>query len=269
EALEQQTATSEVLSVISSSPGELNPVFSAMLSNALRICEAKFGNLFLFERGAFREVSNVNTPTGFQAFLQQGPVAPNPGIGLAQIDSTKQVANIKDVRKLEENENRDPFVVAGVEGGGIRTLLIVPMLKEDELIGVIGIYRQEVSPFTKKQIELVQNFAKQAVIAVENTRLLNEMRESLQQKTATSEVLSVIASWPGELQPVFEAMLEHATRICEAAFGSMLVREGNMFRRVALHNAPQECEQFGQKEPLFGTSQTLARLLAAKQAAQI
>src|SRR5262245_73196 len=269
EALEQQTATSEVLSVISSSPGELDTVFRAMLSNALRICEAKFGNLFLFEGGAFREVSNVNTPSGFQAFLQRGPVAPNPGTGLERIVSTKQVAHIEDVRQLEAYASRDPFVVAGAEAGGIRTLLIVPMLKEDELIGVIGIYRQEVRPFTKKQIELVQNFARQAVIAVENTRLLNELRESLQQQTATSEVLSVISSSPGELQPVVEAMLEHATRICEAAFGSMLLREGNMFRRVALHNAPQEYEQFSQEKPLFGTSQTLTRLLAVKQAAQV
>src|SRR5262249_18208522 len=157
EALEQQTATSNVLSVISSSPGELDTVFSTMLSNALRICEAKFGNLFLYEGGVFREVSNVNTPPGFQAFLQQGPVAPNPGTGLARIVGTKQIAHIEDVRDLEAYARRDPFVVAGVEGGGIRTLLIVPMLKETDLIGVIGIYRQEIRPFTDKQIDLVRN----------------------------------------------------------------------------------------------------------------
>src|SRR5262249_11340176 len=127
-------------------------------------------------------------------------------------------------------------VVAGVEAG-IRTLLVVPMLKEDALVGVIGIYRLEVRPFTDKQIELVTNFARQAVIAIENTRLLNELRESLQQQTATSEVLGVISSSPGELEPVFEAMLANATRICEASYGAMWLSEGEALHNVAFHGA--------------------------------
>src|SRR5262249_49209713 len=143
------------------------------------------------------------------------------------------------------------------------------MLNANEPVGEIAIYRKDFQPFGEKQIELVQNFATQAVIAIENTRLVNELRESLQQQTATSEVLQVISSSPGTVQPVFEAMLEHATRICEAAFGSMLLREGNMFRRVALHNAPQNYAQHGQKTSLFAASQTLIRLLEAKQAAQV
>src|SRR5213080_4063320 len=128
--------------------------------------------------------------------------------------------------------------VAGVELAGIRTLIAVPLLKENAVIGVIGVYRQEVRPFTDNQIELVSNFAKQAVIAIENTRLLNELRESLQQQTATSEVLGVISRSPGELEPVFQTMLENATRICEAKFGDLYLRDGDAFRMAATHDSP-------------------------------
>ena len=157
EALEQQTATSEVLGVISSSPGELDPVFRTLLNNALRICEAEFGNLFLYEDGAFRDVSKVNAPPGFEGFLERGPISPSPGTALARIVSTRQTVHIEDIRALEAFSNRNPFVVAGVEAG-IRTLLVVPMLKDGELIGVIGIYRLEVRPFNDNQIELVNEF---------------------------------------------------------------------------------------------------------------
>src|SRR5262245_4992064 len=242
-----------------------------MLSNALRICEAKFGNLFLYENGLFREVSNVNAPPGFQAFVQGGPISPNPGTGLARIVSTKQVAHIEDVRKLEAYASRDPFVVAGVESGGIRTLLIVPLLKENDLIGVVGIYRQEIRPFTDKQIELVKSFAKQAVIAIENTRLLNELRESLQQQTATADVLKVIGSSPGELQPVFDAMLVNVTGLCEAKFASLLLSEGDQFRRVSLHNAPPALIEDWRRTPLIHLhpESALGRAALTKQVAHI
>src|SRR5262249_45991569 len=144
------------------------------------------------------------------------------------------------------------------DAGGARTLLTVPMLKGTELVGAIAIYRQEVRPFTDKQIELVSNFAKQAVIAIENTRLLNELRESLEQQTATSEVLSVISSSQGELEPVFQAMLENATRICDARFGTLLRFDGEFFHRVAGTGTPSALVEFqlqrGPFKPMSATS---------------
>ena len=236
EALEQQVATSEILKVISSSPGHLEPVFNAMLEKAVRICEAKFGVLWLCENGGFRSVAQHNTPPAFAEHWRSHPVVhPVPGTGLRRLAETRQVAHIADMTKIQPYIERDPFVVSSVELGDFRTVVNVPMLNENELVGAIAIYRQEVRPFTDKQIELVKNFASQAVIAIENTRLLNEQRESLERQTATSEVLSVISSSPGELEPVFKVMLENATRLCEARYGTMWLREGDAFRAAALH----------------------------------
>ena len=247
ESLQQQTATSEVLQVISSSPGELEPVFEAMLENAVRICEAKCGNLFLYQGGAFRTGALFGAPPGWAEMRQREPIfGPGPKAPLSLVARTKQVFHVEDARLEQAYIERDPTFVGIVELGGARALLVVPMLKEGELVGAIVIYRQEVRPFTEKQIDLVTNFAAQAVIAIENTRLLNELRqrtddlsEALEQQTATSEVLQVISSSPGELEPVFQVMLENATRICEATFGNLHLYEGDAFRRVALHNAPQ------------------------------
>src|SRR5262245_14740337 len=240
EAREQLAATSEVLGVISSSPSELKPVFDAMLANAVRICEAKFGNLYLHEGGALRVVASHKVPRAFAEARRRGPIHPAPGGDFAKLIRTKQTVQTADLAATRPYAERVPAVVDSVELGGVRTTVGVPMLKDDELIGIIVIYRQEVRPFTDKQIELVSNFAKQAVIAIENTRLLNELRESLQQQTATADVLRVISSSPGELGPVFQETLQNATRICEASFGSMALREGDGFRRVALYNAPPE-----------------------------
>ena len=232
-ALEQQTATSEVLKVISSSPGDLEPVFNTMLANATRICEAKIGILFRYEDGAYTAMATLGVTPAYAEYLNRGAIRPGPTTGLGRVASSKQTAHIIDTQAEGAYADREPLRVATAELGGARTLLNVPMLKEGVLVGAIGIYRQEVRPFTDKQIELVTNFAAQAVIAIENTRLLNELRQSLEQQTATADVLKIISSSPGELQPVFNAMLENATRICEAKFGTLFRFDGKAFHRAA------------------------------------
>ncbi len=268
EALEQQTATSEVLQVISSSPGQLEPVFAAMLENATRICEAKFGILWLAEGEGFRSVALHGAPPAFLEARQREPlVRPGPGTGLGRVAKTKQVVHIADITAEQAYSERDPLRVNIVERAGARTLLAVPMIKENDLVGIITIYRQQVRAFTDKQIELVSNFARQAVIAIENTRLLNELRESLQQQTATSEVLGVISSSPGELAPVFEAMLANAMRLCEAKFGFLFRYDDDAFNPVAMLNVPAALADFmrqrGPYRPQYGLP--LHRVLETKK----
>ena len=233
-AREQQTATSEVLGVISSSPGELQPVFETILANATRLCGAKFGILNLYDGEAYTNAAFHGVPEALLTRPQQ-VIRPHPQSGLAEVARNRQVVQIDDVRTRTPYLEGSPSAVGLVDLGGARTLLLVPMLKENELIGVIGIYRQEVRPFSDKQIDLVQNFAAQAVIAIENTRLLNELRELLQQQTATSEVLKVISSSPGELNLVFNIMLAKATELCEASYGTLWLRDGDGYRAAAIH----------------------------------
>ena len=239
EVLQQQTATSEVLEVISKSPNDLEAVFHSVLANAVRLCEAKLGFLNRYDREKW-EIAVVHgaVPAYTEYLQQQGYKQPGPETVVARVAATKQTVQIADLVASLGYVQRDPVVVAAVELGGVRTILGVPMLKEGKLVGAIILYRQEVRPFTDKQIELVTNFAHQAVIAIENTRLVNELSQSLEQQTATSEVLHVISRSPGDLKPVFQTMLENATRICHAKFGVLQLYEDRAFRIGAIHNAP-------------------------------
>ena len=281
EALEQQTATSEVLQVISGSPGDLQPVFASMLENAVRICDATFGNIYRWDGEALHLLATHDTPPALAEARKRSPRHPGSNTPTGRMVATKTVVHVADLAAEQAYvEQRDPATVVSVELAGVRTYLAVPMLKENELIGAFALARQQVRPFNDKQIELVTNFAAQAVIAIENARLLNELRqrttdltartgdltEALEQQTATSEVLQVISSSPGDLQPVFATMLENAVRICDAKFGNIYRWDGDALHLVAAHNTPPAFAEARGSSPLQrpGPKTVVGRMLATK-----
>src|SRR2546421_4497256 len=239
EAHTRETATAEVLGVINSSPGDLAPVFDAMLEKAMRLCEAAFGALLTYDGANFHHAAARGLPPPFANYVATTTDQPGLG-GLSQrLVRGERVVHLADIKDEAAYRSGDPYRVAMVEIGGARTAVAVALRRDDNVLGTITIYRQEVRPFTDKQITLLQNFAAQAVIAMENARLIAETREALEQQTATTEVLQVINSSPGDLGPVFDAMLERAVRLSEAAFGGLAVFDGNTYNVVAMHNVPE------------------------------
>src|SRR6516164_68455 len=242
-----------------------------MLENTVRICGAKFGTLYLRKADAFRAVATHNAPAPYVEDRTRNLARPPPDSTLGQVLKTHRVTQVADITAVKSYIEGDPYLVSAVKLGGYRTVLAVPMLKDDSLIGAITINRQEVQPFTEKQIALVQNFGDQAVIAIENARLLNELRQSLDQQTATADVLRVISSWPGELERVFQALLENATRLCEAKFGLLHLYENEAFQLGAMHNAPPAfAEAIAQRGPSYrpGPLTPMSRVVATKQLVQ-
>jgi class 3 adenylate cyclase len=273
EAREQQAATTDVLRIVSASSGEVKPVFEAILNKAVRICDAKFGILTLYEGdNVFRTIAMHNL---LPAYAQRAAerrdslgVRAHPLSALGRVAATKRFVQVLDYSEELPYKERDPVVVDAVELGRARTLVGVPMLNEDTLTGAITIYRQEVRPFTGRQIALVQNFAAQAVIAIENARLLKELRESLDRQTATADILRVIAGTPEDSRRALDTIAETAGRMFNAANVNFRRIEGNVLRVIgAAGPTAAKVRELLPELPLEPTDPAVRSLLDNRQVA--
>ena len=278
EAVELQAASAEVLKIIGSSPGDMKPVFEAMLGRALRICDAKFGHILLYDGERFHAVHLHDVPPSYRAFWDRhGPIRPGPNTGLGRLARTREVVHIADLKADSPYTERQPLRVVTVDEAGARSFLAAPMLKEDEVVGAIVIYRQEVRPFTEKQIELVKTFAAQAVIAIENTRLFEEvqartrdLQESLQQQTATADVLKVISRSLVDLETVLETLVETVARLCRADQVYMFHLRHDLWHLVAAWGLSAEAREFFLTHPFTpGRGSTSGRAALERRAVLI
>ena len=267
ELLEHQTASSEVLQVINASPGDLAPVFGAIVDKAMQLCEAGFGGLWIVDGDLARTAATRNLPEAFAEFLAREALPHADAIGRGVQD--RPVVHIADMVATESYRKRVPMTVASVELGRVRTYLAVALRQGGALAGVLIVYRQEVRPFSDRQIALVQGFAAQAEIAMRNARLLTETRESLERQTATSEVLRVISSSPGDLEPVFSVMLENAVRICDAGFGIIYRWDGELLQLVASHNLPPAYAERRRQMPHRAGPDPVGRMIASKSVVHV
>ncbi|HLJ00746.1 MAG TPA: GAF domain-containing protein, partial [Bradyrhizobium sp.] len=268
EALQQQTATAEVLQIINSSPGDLAPVFGAILEKAMRLCEAPIGVLWTYHVEYVCAEASRGAPPAYAEYLEQGQHRPSRA--QQSLLSGQRFVQVVDIIASEGYRSGDPVSRAAADLGGVRTLLIVPLLKDGAPIGQFSIYRQEVRPFSDKQIALLQKFADQAVVAISNARLFNETQETLAQQTATAEVLGVINSSPGDLQVVFEAMVEKARRLCDAASGHLALPLGDDFRTAAVSAMSPDLETIIRSVSYApGRGTAIGRCLLERRAVQI